>query len=154
MYKTLNIFESVLSTSVTPNNLLPEVWGYCKSVSGKIRKPEIPLNCTEKLMSRIEDALKKARLLRSIMEDKNDRGTLDIQQQERGINVLVISSDPRISIFVDNIQSLSDGDIIASDTIAKGMKSLFEKSSGKINECEIRFTARMLEMLCCANQPR
>lgn len=105
-------------------------------------------------MSRIEDALKKARLLRSLMEDKNDLGTRDIQGRERGINVLVISRDPRISIFVENIQSLSTDDIIASDTIVKGMKSLSEKSADRINEYELRFTARMLEILCCANQPR
>ncbi len=104
-------------------------------------------------MSRIEDALKRARLLRSIMEDRDVRETRESQHRERGINVLIISKDPRLSTIVENIRSLSSGDIIASDTIAKGMRSLSEKSINKIDEYELRFTARMLEMLCATAFP-
>ncbi|NVN93019.1 MAG: hypothetical protein HXX11_20825 [Desulfuromonadales bacterium] len=101
-------------------------------------------------MSRIEDALRKAQLLRSLIEDK-DKAIVpwDMQGQERGINVLIISRDPHMSTIVNNLQSLSEGEIIASDTVVRGMASLFEKRPMEVNEHEVRFAAQMLDALCC-----
>ena len=101
-------------------------------------------------MSRIEVALRKAQLLRSINES-NDKPQLPLSvlEQESGIYVLILSRDPNISNIINNIQSLYQGDIISSDNIVKGMKSLFEKSPVKIDDYELKFTARMLDMLCC-----
>lgn len=100
-------------------------------------------------MSRIEDALRKAQLLRSLIEDK-DKAIVpwDAREQERGIDVLIISSDPHISNIVNNLQSLSDGEIITSDTVVKGMTSLFEKRPLEVHEHEVRFAAQMLDALC------
>ena len=101
-------------------------------------------------MSRIEDALSKARLLRSIVEN-NDKARMPRSnlEKEPGINVLIISRDPHISNIINNISSLSQDEIIVSDNIVKGMKSLFEEWPVEIDEYELKFTARMLDLLCC-----
>jgi len=102
------------------------------------------------LMSRIEDALKKAQQLREIRKSGDmAQLPLNAQEQEKGIFVLIMSKDPNISNIVNNIQSLYHGDITSSDNIAKGMQSLFEKRAVEVDEYELRFTARMLDMLCC-----
>lgn len=101
-------------------------------------------------MSIIEDALRKARLLRNaIKNNDNALAPRSIQEQERGINVLIISNDPNISNIINNIQSFSPGDIIVSDNIVEGMISLFEKHPCEMNGCELRYTALMLNEFCC-----
>ena len=101
-------------------------------------------------MSRIEDALRKARQLREINESNTKvQMPLSVQEQEKGIYVLILSKDPNISNIVSNIQSLYHGDITSSDNIVKGMQSLFEKWDVEVDEYELKFTARMLDMLCC-----
>jgi hypothetical protein len=45
------------------------------------------------LMSRVEDALNRARYLRSIFEKERTDGTPDADSHDNGINVLVISDD-------------------------------------------------------------
>jgi hypothetical protein len=101
-------------------------------------------------MSRIEDALNKARFLQSLLE-KNERisGTPDADSHDNGINVLVISDDLSISCLVRNLQSLSHAEVIVSDNIAHGMRTLLEQQTVVINDFELRFTALMLDTLCC-----
>ncbi len=101
-------------------------------------------------MSRIEDALKNALLSRSIIENGES-----VQEQRSstasdiGINVLIISRDLHISKLINNLQSLSQAEIITSHDIALGMKSFFEKRPIEIDEYELKFTALMLDSLCC-----
>jgi hypothetical protein len=99
-------------------------------------------------MSRIEDALKKAQLLREIIKEPK-WGQEPQDTQDNGINVLVISRDPHIQNLVDSLQSLSQAEIIASDDIAQGMNFFLEKRFIEMEIYELRFTARMLDNLCC-----
>ena len=101
-------------------------------------------------MSRIENALKKAQLLRGILDDKNRIFQQDVQAgQERGINVLIVSRDPRLSATINNIQTLLPSDIVTAGDVVKGLESMFEKSPQQINKQELQFTALMLDALCC-----
>jgi len=101
-------------------------------------------------MSRIEDALKKARLLRSLLEEsewsQEPQGSLT---SDNGINVLIISRDPRVADLINSLQSLLQAEIITSDDIAQGMNSFLEKRFIEIDKYELKFTARMLNNLCC-----
>jgi hypothetical protein len=100
-------------------------------------------------MSRIEDALKNAILSRSILEEQGRvRDRQDSLNTDNGINILIISRDLHISKLINNLQSLSEAELIASDDIALGMKFFFDKVPIKIDEYELRFTALMLENLC------
>jgi len=101
-------------------------------------------------MSRIEDALKKARYIRSIFEKKEStHGTPDADSHDNGIKILVISDDLSISCLVRNLQSLSLAEVIVSNNIAHGMRTLQEQRPIAINDFELRFTALMLDTLCC-----
>ncbi len=101
-------------------------------------------------MSRIEDALKNALLSRSIIEKgENVQEQRTYTTPDIGINVLIISRDLRISELVNNLQSLSQAEIITSHDIALGMKSFFEKRPIEIDDYELKFTAMMLDSLCC-----
>ena len=101
-------------------------------------------------MSRIEDALKKARLIRSMSEKiENTYGTPSYDSHDNGINVLVISDDLSISCLVRNLQSLSEAEVIVSNDIAHGMRTFLEQRPIAINDFELRFTAFMLDTLCC-----
>lgn len=112
--------------------------------------PEILLHPRRELMSRIEDALNRARFIRGIF-DKNEcsEGSPEADSHDNGINVLVISGDLTISCLVRNLQSLSQADVIVSDNIAHGMRTLLEQRPASINDYELRFTAVMLDTLCC-----
>ncbi len=101
-------------------------------------------------MSRIEDALNKARCIRSIFEHKESAAVPPrADYRDSGINVLVISGDRTISCLVRNLQSLSQAEVIVSDNIAQGMRTLLEQRPVAINDYELRFTAVMLDTLCC-----
>lgn len=101
-------------------------------------------------MSRIEDALNKARCKRSILEKKEiAAGLAGTDTHGNGINVLVISHDQSISCLVSNLQSLTQADVIVSNNIANGMRTLLEQRTVAINDFELRFTAMMLDTLSC-----
>ncbi len=101
-------------------------------------------------MSRIEEALKNALLSRNITE-KQERvhEPRSSQRPDRGINVLIISRDLHISKLINHLRPLSYAEIITSDNIAPGIKSLFERRPIEIDEYELKFTALMLDYLCC-----
>ncbi len=99
-------------------------------------------------MSRIEDALKKAQLLRELIKEPK-WGQEPRDSQDERINVLIISRDPHMQKLVDSLQSLSEAEIITSDDIVRGMNSLLEKRFIEMDSYELRFTARMLDNLCC-----
>ncbi len=101
-------------------------------------------------MSRIEDALNKARYKRSIFEKKEiAAGSAGADFHDSGINVLVISHDQSISCLVRNLQSLAQADVLVSNNIANGMRTLLEQRNVAINDFELRFTALMLDTLSC-----
>jgi hypothetical protein len=101
-------------------------------------------------MSRIEDALKKARFIRSLLEkNESTNGTPDADSHDNGIDVLVISDDLSISCLVRNLQSLSQAEVIVSNNIAHGMRTLLEQRPIAVDDFELRFTAFMLDTLCC-----
>lgn len=101
-------------------------------------------------MSRIEDALNKARYVRSI---SGISGSIPKSPgpcaPDNGINVLVISRDLSISCLVRNLQSLTQADVIVSSNIAHGRRALLEQKPETINDSELSFTALMLDTLCC-----
>ncbi len=98
-------------------------------------------------MSRIEDALKKAQLLRELIKEPK-WGQEPQDSQEERINVLIISRDSHIRHLVDSLQSLSQAEIITSGDIVQGMNFFLEKRLIKMDKYELRFTARMLDNLC------
>jgi|GEM_PF-2897288 hypothetical protein len=100
-------------------------------------------------MSRIEDAFNRARYLRSIFEKERTHGTPDADSHDNGINVLVISDDLSISCLVRNLQSLSQAEVVVSNNIAHGMRTLLGQQPIAINEFELRFMALMFDTLCC-----
>ncbi len=101
-------------------------------------------------MSRIEEALAKAVFARSITEKqgKLNKGH-GSQTQDSEISILIISRDLRISELVNNLRSLSDAEIITSDNIVLGIRSLFERRPIEIDDYELKFAAVMLDNLCC-----
>ncbi len=99
-------------------------------------------------MSRIEDALKKAQLLRELIKEPK-WGHEPQDSRDNGINVLIISRDPHMQHLIDSLQSLSQAEIMASDDIVKGMNYFLEKRLIRMDEYELRFTARMLDNMCC-----
>lgn len=100
-------------------------------------------------MSRIEDALNKARYIRSIFEKKeSSNGSPGTDSLDNGINVIVISQDLSISCLVRNLQSLTQADVIVTSDIAHGMRTLLEQRPETINDFELSFTALMLDTLC------
>ena len=98
-------------------------------------------------MSRIEDALKKAQLLRELIKEPK-WGQEPQDSQENRINVLIISRDPHIQNLIDSLQSLSQAEIITSNDIVQGMNFFLEKRFIEMDRYELRFTARMLDNLC------
>jgi hypothetical protein len=101
-------------------------------------------------MSRIEDALNKARYKRSLFDKKEiAAGSAGTDSHDNGIDVLVISHDQSISFLVRNLQSLAQADVIVSNNIAHGMMTLLEQRTVAINDFELRFTALMLDTLSC-----
>jgi len=112
--------------------------------------PDILLYPRRELMSRIEDALNRARYIRGIFDTNgSSQRSPGADSHDNGINVLVISDDLTIACLVRNLQSLSQADVIVSDNIAHGMRTLLEQRPLAINDHELRFTAVMLNTLCC-----
>jgi hypothetical protein len=101
-------------------------------------------------MSRIEDALKNAQIFRRIIENNECiQKPPSAPSQVEGINVLIISSDLSLPCLVKNLQPLSQAEIIVSEDIVCGMEKFLENSPVMINGFELRFTALMLDTLCC-----
>jgi len=101
-------------------------------------------------MSRIEDALNKARYMRSISGiSESIPGSPGPCALDNGINVLVISQDLSISCLVRNLQSLTQAEVIVTSDIAHGMRELLEQIPATVNDSELSFTALMLDTLCC-----
>lgn len=101
-------------------------------------------------MSRIEEALENAVRLRNLKEAvETGHAPAGRDLAEAGINVLIISEDNRLSGLIHHLQSILHGDIIAATDVIQGMKFFFADNPMAIDEYELKFTAMMLDDLCC-----